>query len=116
MVALSTDTCLRNFTAEDFAALFGGGTPPPPEPDPTIGSLTPATGVVGTPVTVTVAGTNFVSGSTVEVNGAAAPTIFVSATQLTASYTPVSAGIKQITVRNPSGMESGNSTFTVTAT
>lgn len=116
MAALSTDTCLRNFTAEDFAALFGGGTTPPADPDPTISTLAPATGVVGTPVSVTVTGTNFVSGSVVEVNGAAAPTTFVSATQLTASYTPATAGTKQVTVRNPSGMESGNKVFTVTAT
>jgi hypothetical protein len=118
MTVLSTDGILRNFTAEDFAAFAGdggGGGTPTPDPDPTITSLVPATGVVNTPITVTVNGTNFVSGSVVESGAIAVSTTFVSATKLTANFTASTAGAKTVTVRNPSGMESGNATFTVTA-
>jgi hypothetical protein len=96
------------------------GTPtlgyPAPAPDPTISTLAPATGTVGTQVTVTVTGTNFETGSTVEANQTALPTTFVSATSLTAPYTPTAAGTVQFTVRNPSGKESNDSPFNAATT
>jgi hypothetical protein len=52
---------------------------------PVLTTLTPATGVVGTAVTVQVAGTGFVDGDAVTWNGAAVPTTFVSATELSAA-------------------------------
>jgi uncharacterized repeat protein (TIGR03803 family) len=54
-------------------------------PAPTITSISPTSAISsGTGFTLTVNGTNFVSGSTVNFNGNAHTTTFVSATQLTA--------------------------------
>ena len=94
------------------------GVPQPPPAgygDPAITSLAPNSGAVSAVVTVTVTGTGFEAGSTVEVNGAAQSTSFVSSTELTASYTPDAEGTVQFTVRNPSNAESNDSPFTVTA-
>ena len=92
----------------------GGGSTPPP--DPSITSLSPATSSLAAgAVTVTVTGTNFDAGSTVEVDDAAIATVFVSATSLTAEFTPDAEGSYNFTVRNTSGEESNNSAFTVTA-
>jgi len=93
-------------------SLWGGGT----GPDPSITSIAPTGAVAGSgPVTITVTGTNFVSGSVVEVDQSARPTTFVSATSLTATYDPLVAGAKVVTVRNPNEEESNNTPFTVTA-
>ena len=86
----------------------GGGTA-----DPNISSLSPVTAPAGSPVTVTVTGTNFASGATVEVNQAAVSTTFVSATELSATFTPATAGTVTFTVRSGSE-ESNDVTFTVT--
>jgi hypothetical protein len=68
-------------------------------------------------ITLTVNGTNFVSGSVVDWNGSARGTAFVSATQLTAAI-PVSdiasAGSASITVSN-SGVSSAPASFTISA-
>jgi hypothetical protein len=56
--------------------------------------------------TLTVNGTGFVSGSTVYWNGAALPTTFVSASQLTATVSSsevATAGTSSVTVFNPAG-------------
>ena len=61
----------------------GGGNPPA---TPAISSISPTSVIAGAgPVTLTVNGTNFLSTSTVEVNGQSETTTFVSATQLTAA-------------------------------
>lgn len=61
----------------------GGGNSPA---TPTISSISPTSVIAGAAsVTLTVNGTNFVSTSTVEVNGQSETTTFVSATQLTAA-------------------------------
>jgi trimeric autotransporter adhesin len=61
----------------------GGGNPPA---TPTISSISPTSVIAGAgPATLTVNGTNFLSTSTVEVNGQSETTTFVSATQLTAA-------------------------------
>lgn len=88
---------------------------PPPVVDPAITSLDPATGVVGVEVVVRVLGTDFEPTSVIEVDQAAAPTTFVSATELTATVTPASAGVKRVTVRNDNDEESNGVDFTVTA-
>ena len=55
-------------------------------PVPTVSSLAPSSVLIGSPAgTVTVTGTNFVSGITLSVNGSPRPTTYVNATQLTAS-------------------------------
>lgn len=87
---------------------------------PTITQLQPATIAAGSAAfTLTVTGTNFVSGSVVNFNGTAMTTTEVSATQLTASI-PASAvttqGTVPVTVTNPNG--GGTSTavnFTISA-
>lgn len=88
--------------------------PPPPGTAPTITTLAPATSVVGVLVTVTVTGTNFVSGSVIQSDGAALPTTFVSATSLTVTGTPLVDGTSQVTVRNPDAQVSNAMTYTVT--
>ena len=74
-------------------------------PAPTITSISPTSAIAGGPAFIlTVNGTNFVSGSTVNFNGSALATTFVSATQLTAAI-PASeiatAGSFNVTVSKP---------------
>ena len=91
-------------------SLWGGGV------DPDITSLVPATGSAAAgPITVHVHGAGFVSGSVVEADGAALPTTYVSATELTAPFDPAAAGTVMFTVRNPSAKESNSQPFTVGA-
>jgi hypothetical protein len=57
-------------------------------PEPTVSTLAPSSVLVNSPAgTITVTGTNFVSGVTLTVNGSPRTTAYVSATQLTASLT-----------------------------
>ena len=77
-----------------------------PAPTPTLTSLSPSTVVAGGPnFTLTVTGSNFVSGSVVQWNGAArTPTTFVNANQLTATITAqdiAAQGTASVTVQNP---------------
>ena len=78
----------------------------------TITTLAPATAAVGSGAfTLTVNGSNFVSGAIVNFNGSARTTTFVSATQLTASILAAdiaTAGTASITVTNPSGAPVSN--------
>src|SRR4030095_13745202 len=72
---------------------------------PTISSINPTSVTAGGPAfTLTVAGTNFVTGSIVRWNGADRPTTFGNSTQLSAAI-PASAiaapGVANITVSNP---------------
>ena len=86
---------------------------------PTLSSLSPADAAVGGPAfTLTVNGSNFVSGSVVRWNGAARPTTFVSSTRLTASIPAsdiASGGEAPITVTNPGGGASNAVTFGINA-
>src|SRR4029077_10288726 len=66
--------------------------------------------------TLTVNGTNFVSGATVSFNGNARATTFVSCTQLTAAILAsdiATAGNFNVTVTNPGGATSNSVSFTV---
>jgi Domain of unknown function (DUF1929)/Kelch motif len=86
---------------------------------PALMSLSPSSATAGGPAfTLTVNGSNFVSGSVVQWNGAARTTTFVSATQLTAAI-PASdisaAGTAQVRVVNPDGATSNALTFTITS-
>jgi hypothetical protein len=93
-------------------------TPPPP----TITNLSPSSAVAGGgSLTLTVIGTNFVSSSTVQWNGNARTTTFVSGTQLQATITAAdiaSAGVARIAVSNAGvgGGASSTSTFLVGTT
>ena len=84
---------------------------------PTIASLGPASAVAGSAdFTLTVTGTNFISGSTAIWNSTPLATTYVNATSLTAAVTSaqlVSAGPQYVTVQNPSACSSPASTFAV---
>ena len=90
----------------------GGGTAPPSDPSITV--LIPDFAQAGSgPVDVAVKGTNFAEGCQVEVDGAAVPTVYTSATSVTGTYDPTVEGVVQFTVRNPSDAESNNAPFVV---
>jgi 6-phosphogluconolactonase (cycloisomerase 2 family) len=84
---------------------------------PTITSISPTSATAGgAAFTLTVNGTNFVSGSTVNFNGSARTTTFVGATQLTASILAsdiATAGSFNVTVTNPGGGTSNAVSFIV---
>lgn len=92
-----------------------------PNPAPTISTLSPTGAVAGgAAFTLTVNGAGFVNASTVQWNGAARTTTFVSATQLSAAITAAdiaSAGTGTVTVSSPTpggGVSAGKS-FTIQA-
>ena len=82
-----------------------GSSAPPPNPIPTISSVTPTSATRGGPAfPLTVNGENFVSGAVVQWNGAPRPTTFANGMQLTAQISAddiVLAGTEDVTVRNP---------------
>ena len=87
-------------------------------PAPTLSAVTPASGLQGASVPVTLTGTNFVSGAAVTVNNAGitvGSVAVVSATQITATFTiaaNTSPGVANVTVTT-SGGTSGAAVFTV---
>jgi uncharacterized protein (TIGR03437 family) len=85
---------------------------------PALTNLTPNTAQAGSNAfTLTVNGSNFVNGSTVQWNGANRTTSFVSAGQLTAQILAAdiaSAGTAQVLVVNPPGTASNALSFTIT--
>src|ERR1700686_1619956 len=106
----------------------GGGSysappPPPPQPNPSpslaTGSLNPSSSVVGgAAFMLTVTGSNFVSSSTVQWNGTARTTTFVSTTSLQAAVTAAdtaTGGMAMVTVSTPApgGGVSGALSFTI---
>jgi len=105
----------------------GGGTSagaslPVSNPMPGAISITPSSVAAGktTTTTVTVMGTNLISGSVAQVNGSARPTVVVSSTQLSFQLTvadQAAAGQLQVNVVNPApgGGTSASARFTVTA-
>ncbi len=86
---------------------------------PVISSLSPASTLAGgSTFTLTVNGSGFVSGATVNWNGTALTTSFVSTSQLTASVSSASiaaAGSSSITVTDPGPVTSSGVTFSYTA-
>jgi galactose oxidase-like protein/Big-like domain-containing protein/Kelch motif protein len=84
---------------------------------PTVSSLSPSSATAGgAAFTLSVNGTNFVSGSSVRWNGAARTSTFVSSTQLTAAIAAAdiaASGTAQVNVANPDGSVSNASTFTI---
>ena len=77
----------------------------PANPVPSLSSVNPMNKAVGSVAsTITVGGTNFISGSVVNFNGSPRTTTYVSATQLTATIPATdltTVGTKNITVTNP---------------
>src|SRR5262245_4769984 len=87
---------------------------------PTLTSLSPNSAMAGGPAfTLTVTGTGFINGATVQWNGSARTTTFSSATQLTAAIPATdiaAAGTASVTVVNPgpSGKTSNALSFSIT--
>ncbi len=102
-----------------YGAPAGSVTPPPaPVPAPSLTAITPSAANNGaSPFQLTVTGTNFVSGATVQWNGTALPTTYVSSTQLTAAV-PASdvaaVGTAQVTVALPGAGSSSSAAITFT--
>jgi uncharacterized protein (TIGR03437 family) len=84
-----------------------------------ITNLQPTSAIAGgNGFTLTVNGTGFVAGSTVQWNGSALPTTFVTGTQLTTQVPPgliASPGTATITISNPGGAVSNGLSFTINA-
>jgi hypothetical protein len=98
-----------NTVADDFTCT---GTPVP-----TVTSVSPASGPVGTTVTIT--GTNFTGATSVTFGGVAASFTVVSSTQITATVpSGVPAGVVDVRVTNAAGTSANTAAdnFTVTAT
>jgi hypothetical protein len=102
------------------ATLTGGFTYTAPVSAPTLTSVAPSSGPTAGGTTITLTGTNFVSGATVRVGGTAATTVtFVSATQVTARTPAGTAGARDVQITNPNGQaatRTGGFTYTTTAT
>ena len=83
---------------------------------PTLTAVSPASGPTAGGTTITLTGTNFVSGATVRVGGTAATNVaFVSATSLTARTPAGTAGARDVQVTNPNGQSATRSgAFTYT--
>jgi hypothetical protein len=85
-------------------------------PAPTVMGVTPTSGPTAGGTTITLSGTNFVSGATVRVGGTAATNVtFTSATQLTARTPAGTAGARDVQVTNPDGQSAtrtGGFTYT----
>ena len=103
----------------------GAGQPPPPpqsNPVPAITSLNPnSTTQGGNPLTVTIAGYNFMSSSIAQWNGSARTTTYSSGTQLQVQLTAAdiaTAGSAAVSVTNPTpgGGNSGAAEFTINST
>lgn len=106
-----------------FAGCGGGSSssPTPQNPVPRITSVSPATALAGRrELTLTVTGSNFISGSVVRWEGASRPTVYTSSFVLTATVTPEDlsgAGEKSIQVFNPApgGGISNSAAFQITS-
>ena len=98
------------------ATRTGGFTYTAPATAPTLTSVSPTSGPTAGGTTITLTGTNFVSGATVRVGGTAATNVaFVSATQLTARTPAGTAGARDVQVTNPNGQSAtrtGGFTYT----
>jgi hypothetical protein len=71
-------------------------------PAPTVTSVSPTSGTTAGGTTITINGTNFVSGATVRVGGTSATGVtFLSATQVRANTPAGTAGAKSVQVTNP---------------
>ena len=112
-------TTMVGTTVTGGLTALGTWTVPSLVPTPTITSLNPTVVVQGGPAfTLTVNGTNFVSGAAVKWNGAALPTTLVNATQLTALVAAnliASLGTINVVVSNPGNVNSAASQLKIEA-
>ena len=125
ITATFTLTANATLGAANVTVTTTGGTSAPvvftvKPPPPTVSAISPAIGVQGTAVAVTLTGTNFVSGATVATNNTGIAVVgvtVVSATQITATFTltaNATLGAANVTVTTAGGTSAGT-TFTVNA-
>jgi len=75
--------------------------PPPPNPAPTVTSITPNSGTTNGGTAVTIAGTGFLTGATVKMGGTSATVLaVVNSTLITATAPPHIAGAVDVVVTN----------------
>jgi len=125
--ATFTISATAALTARNVTVTTAGGTPTGPVTftivapgTPVLSSISPASGLRGTPIAVTLTGTNFTTGATVNVvapaNGLTVTGVtFVNATTITATFNTTGTatiGPRSITVTTPGGT-SGPATYTV---
>ena len=79
---------------------------------PSISNLTPSSGTISGGTTVTIAGSNFVSGAQVVVGGQQAVVQNLTSTSITAVMPANAAGVSPVTVVNPDGQSSNTLIFT----
>ncbi len=73
-------------------------------PAPTLSSISPQSGSTAGGTAVTITGSNFLAGATVQVGGVAASAVsVVNSTSITATTPPNAAGTVSVTVTNPDG-------------
>jgi hypothetical protein len=98
-----TDTRrFANSLAEEIFTAQITQSPPPPAPAPVVTNVVPACGSTAGGTSVTIGGSNFQSGATIQIGGVSASNVvFISATTLTAISPTNSAGTKHIVVTNP---------------
>jgi hypothetical protein len=117
---------LCTFTAEFFVGCGGGAStpiqnPPIQNPSPTIASVSPSSAFAGDAAfSLTVTGANFVTSSTVQWNGSARTTTFVSSTTLqsainAADIATASTATVTVSTAPPGGGTSGGVSFTIAA-
>ncbi len=110
--AATTRINFDNITITDYSATTTN-------PVPALASMSPASATAGSAaITLTVSGSNFISGSVVNWNGTALPTTFVSSSSLSAAVASTllsTAGTATVNVLNPApgGGTSGNLSFTI---
>jgi uncharacterized repeat protein (TIGR01451 family) len=115
VAATSADPNDNNNIASSTTSVTGSGY----SPVPAVSSLSPQSALAGASTfTLTVNGSNFVSGSTVKWNGTNLTTTFVNSTQLSATVQPsqvAAAGSADVTVSNstPGGGVSGALPFAI---
>ena len=102
------------------AGAFTYTTSTTPTLTPTLTSVSPTSGPTTGGTTITLTGTNFVSGATVRVGGVAATNVaFSSATRVTARTPAGTAGARDVQITNPNGQSAtraGAFTYTTTST
>lgn len=83
---------------------------------PTVASISPTSGPSAGGTSVTITGTNFISGATVTIGGAAASNVMVgSATSITCTTPSGSAGTASVLVTTAGGTNAANTLFTYVA-
>jgi hypothetical protein len=86
-------------------------------PAPTVSGVSPNSGPTGGGTTVTLTGTNFVSGATVTFGGTAATIMSLNSTTITVNTPAHTAGTVNVVVTNPDGQTGSNTNgFTYTST